>query len=121
MNKSDDDANCQHLARPYCNLLSDSDRGTVTDEYINAQSPITRMKCYPQPESNTDLLLCAGHFNVLQIYKDGVILSEFETSGWVISIDSVDVDEDGTDEVLISCMDNTVAALKMNYFEVNSS
>ncbi|GFR69775.1 autophagy-related protein 101-like [Elysia marginata] len=28
MNKSDD-ANCQHLTRPYCNLLSDSDRWTV--------------------------------------------------------------------------------------------
>ncbi|KAK3737927.1 hypothetical protein RRG08_028552 [Elysia crispata] len=96
------------------------DKFEVTDEYINAQSPITRLKCLPQPESNTDLLLCAGHFNALQMYKDGLVLMEFETSAWVISIDLADVNEDGTDEILISCMDNTVAALKLTYSETAS-
>ncbi|RUS80355.1 hypothetical protein EGW08_011894 [Elysia chlorotica] len=96
------------------------DRFEVTHEYINAQSPITRLKCLHQPESNTDLLLCAGHFNALQLYKDGLVLMEFETSAWVISIDLADVDEDGTDEVLISCMDNNVVVLKLTCNETAS-
>ncbi|GFO48701.1 serine/threonine-protein kinase pak 6 [Plakobranchus ocellatus] len=93
------------------------DKFDITDEYINTQTPITRLKCIPQADSSTDLLLCAGHFNALQVYKDGFVLMEFETSDWVISIDTADIDEDGTEEVIISCMDNSVLALKINCTE----
>uniref|UniRef100_A0A0B7AYL6 Ciliary BBSome complex subunit 2 N-terminal domain-containing protein n=1 Tax=Arion vulgaris TaxID=1028688 RepID=A0A0B7AYL6_9EUPU len=83
------------------------------DEYVNANCSITNMCTVPQPDSSTDLLLCAGHFSALHLYKDGQILMEYPTSDWVTSIAKADIDDDGALEIVIGCKDNTVVALKM--------
>jgi len=84
------------------------------DDYINAKSPITSMCTVGQPDLTSDLLLCAGHFSSLNIYRDGQLLTQFPTSDWVHSIVPADIHCDGgSTQVVIGCLDSTVMALKV--------
>ncbi|BFZ07315.1 hypothetical protein BsWGS_10354 [Bradybaena similaris] len=83
------------------------------DEFVNAKCSVTNMCTVPQTDSSTDVLLCAGYFSALHLYKDGQLLMQYPTSDWVSSIAVADIDGDGTQEVVIGCKDNTVVALKL--------
>ncbi|KAK0052301.1 hypothetical protein Bpfe_018384 [Biomphalaria pfeifferi] len=83
------------------------------DDYVNTKSPITSLCTLPQSDHSTDLLLCAGHFSSLHLYRDGQLFYEYLTSDWVNNIATADIDDDGVLEVIIGCMDKTVVALKV--------
>ncbi|XP_005107031.1 uncharacterized protein LOC101851293 [Aplysia californica] len=83
------------------------------DDYVNAKSPITNLCTVHQPDQSSDLLLCAGNFSSLHLYRDGQLLTQFPTNDWVSSIATVDINGDGALEVVIGCMDSTVMALKL--------
>ncbi|CAG5123033.1 unnamed protein product [Candidula unifasciata] len=83
------------------------------DEFVHAKCTVTNLCTLPQSDSSTDLLLCAGYFSALHLYKDGQLIMEYPTSDWVTSIAKADIDGDGTLEVVIGCKDNTVVALKL--------
>lgn len=54
-----------------CNALNVQ---IIEDEYANTQYPITSLKTVTLPDRDTDLLLCAGHFNALHVYSDGKVI-----------------------------------------------
>ena len=43
------------------------------DEFANAQYPITILQKVASPDHSTDLLLCAGHFDAVQVFADGKV------------------------------------------------
>ncbi|XP_059179596.1 uncharacterized protein LOC131958525 [Physella acuta] len=83
------------------------------DEYVNAKCPITNLCTLPQPDNTTDILLCAGHFSSLHLYKDRELLTEYHTADWVNNIATADIDDDGVLEIILGCMDKSVVALKV--------
>ncbi|XP_041353691.1 uncharacterized protein LOC121371685 [Gigantopelta aegis] len=83
------------------------------DEFTHAQCPVTRLATVPQPDANTDILACAGHFNAVTFYQDGKAISSYTTDDWVNTIDVADLDNDGVQEVIIGCLDNSIHAVKI--------
>lgn len=82
------------------------------EEIVRVEGPITHLAALQVVDSPLDLLLCAGHFKALCIYRQGKLIHRHATSDWINSIVSADVDKDETKEVIVGCMDRTVYALK---------
>ncbi|OWF43528.1 hypothetical protein KP79_PYT09512 [Mizuhopecten yessoensis] len=84
------------------------------DEYANTQYPITNLRALTVPDKDTDLLLCTGHFNSLNVYSDGKKVAQHQTPDWINSLEVADLDGDGTKEVVFGCLDNSVHAVKVS-------
>lgn len=85
----------------------------ITEEEIaRAERPITHLAALTLADSPVDLLMCAGHFKALSVYRQGKLVHRHSTSDWVNALVTADVDKDGSKEVIIGCMDRTVTALK---------
>lgn len=84
-----------------------------TDEYSNVHLPITQLYTLPT-DLEKDVLLCGGHFDALCAIHDGKELCRHKTPDWIASITTADIDNDGQDEVVIGCLDNSIQALKLN-------
>ncbi|XP_069116021.1 uncharacterized protein [Argopecten irradians] len=84
------------------------------DEYANTQYPITNLRALTVADKDTDLLLCTGHFNSLNIYSDGKKVGQHQTPDWINSLEIADLDGDGTKEVVFGCLDNSVHAVKVS-------
>ncbi|KAK2169609.1 hypothetical protein LSH36_8g01061 [Paralvinella palmiformis] len=86
------------------------------EEYANIHHTITHLSTLASADSQiTDTLLCAGHFDALCILRDGQEISHHKTSAWIISLVTADINNDGVDEILIGCHDNTLHALKVTF------
>ncbi|KAK7506914.1 hypothetical protein BaRGS_00001765 [Batillaria attramentaria] len=86
----------------------------TAEEVARAESPITHLASLSLPDNPLDLLLCAGHFKMLSVYRQGELAYKHATSDWVNSVVTADVDGDGVNEVVIGCLDKTVTALKFS-------
>ncbi|XP_064603523.1 uncharacterized protein LOC135468961 [Liolophura sinensis] len=84
------------------------------DEYANTGLPIMHLSGLSIPDIQSDLLLCAGHFNTLQVFYEGKKSGQYQMVDWVNSLHLVDLDGDGTQEVVLGCLDNSVSALKIS-------
>ncbi|KAK3592558.1 hypothetical protein CHS0354_005620, partial [Potamilus streckersoni] len=83
------------------------------DEYANAKYPIRQLASLPVSDGPLDFLLCSGNFNSLQVYLDGKSVGQYTTPDWINSMDTADIDNDGKLEIVVSCLDNSVLALKI--------
>ncbi|KAL3874778.1 hypothetical protein ACJMK2_037747 [Sinanodonta woodiana] len=83
------------------------------DEYANAKYPIRQLASLPVSDGPLDFLLCTGNFNSLQVYLDGKSVGQYTTPDWINSMDTADIDNDGKLEIVVSCLDNSVLALKI--------
>lgn len=73
-------------------------------EYASCDFHITKLARFADKSAtkNTDILVCAGHFCSLLMYKNGTLVHQFETSDWIHDI-SVQ-----NSLVLMGLMDDTI-------------
>ncbi|KAK7104667.1 uncharacterized protein [Littorina saxatilis] len=86
------------------------------EEIVRSESPITHLAALQMPDSPLDLLLCAGHVKALNVYRHDKLIHRYATKDWINCMVTADLDKDGTREVIIGCMDRTIAALKFSPF-----
>lgn len=88
----------------------------ICDEpFANVRLPVTQL-CVLRTvhKSSTDVLIAGGNFNSLIILSHGKVLTCHELPTWVSSMSVADVDQDGEDEVVVGCHDNSIHGLKIS-------
>lgn len=87
-----------------------------TTEFANINYPIRQMKTLKAGDSQgTDSILCGGHFNALSVLRNGAEIAQKTMPDWVTSIVTEDIDDDGTEEVIVSCLNDEVFGLKLGF------
>ncbi|ORY04807.1 hypothetical protein K493DRAFT_311200 [Basidiobolus meristosporus CBS 931.73] len=81
---------------------------------MNIDHPVTNVKRLKM-EGTTDVLLCTGHMNGAQLYKDGRLIHQIETDDWIHGVGIGDIDKDGADEIAFSLLNNEVLVYKYRH------
>jgi len=80
--------------------------------FITVGNYITNIQSFKPSEnrSSTHMLLCAGHFNALNVYIEDQLALSIETEDWVHTFHVGDINNDSRDEVVIGTVNNTIRA-----------
>lgn len=84
------------------------------DEYARVPQIIVSLNPIHLPEYETDLVICAGYFNSLDVFHEGRKIGSFPSPDWISTVDTADIDGDGVTEIVFGCMDNTIQAVKIS-------
>lgn len=84
------------------------------DEYARAPQNIVSLNAIHLPEYETDLVVCGGYFNSVEVFHEGRKVGSFPSLDWTNTVDVKDIDGDGVKEIIFGCMDNTIQALKVS-------
>lgn len=86
----------------------------LVQPYANIQLPIMHLKEIPSVRGDgLDSLLCAGHFRAVLLLHGGQILSRYEVSDLVVTMETCQTDTDGRVETFIGCRDKTLHAINV--------
>ncbi|XP_014767833.1 uncharacterized protein LOC106867466 [Octopus bimaculoides] len=84
------------------------------DEYARVSQPILDLQPLHLPDCSSDLVLCSGYYNAITVFLEGRKICQYTTPDWVSTMDIADTDEDGTDEIILGCKDNTIQIIKLS-------
>ncbi|CAG8754970.1 5543_t:CDS:2 [Ambispora leptoticha] len=78
---------------------------------LKIDNPITdvkRFRPHDLESTETDFLVCIGHFNEVRIFKDCELFRSIITDDLVSTIDIGDTNNDGRPELIIGMLNNTI-------------
>ncbi|XP_071833588.1 uncharacterized protein [Apostichopus japonicus] len=82
--------------------------------YANIQLPIMHLRQLPSVrDDGLDSILCAGQFRAVLLLHNGQILSRYEVSDLVVTMETCKNDTDESVESFIGCRDKTLYSLKV--------
>ncbi|KAJ3107615.1 hypothetical protein HDU97_003609 [Phlyctochytrium planicorne] len=85
-------------------------------KYAELDHEVTNIKKWTKP-SDTNLLdsvFCAGHFDHILLYRDGLVIMRLELVDWALSFALGDVNADGQDELVVVLADSTVEVFTLS-------
>lgn len=85
--------------------------------FFQVDYPVTRLLSFrtrSMAKNMPNILICAGHRNEIRAYHNGNLIATYETEDWPHDMTLGDIDADGTDELVLGLLNQTVQVLKCN-------